>query len=93
VLKNLQQRVLNVSPHQYKIGKGVITNINFEVGKHAKNLSIERQLKDFDVKGKNSWSNANLSDNRKSGGTVKVPMKCRLDTAEEVFLFMKLAVF
>jgi len=68
------------------IGMGVLP-LEFEVGTTRKTLSIDG-TESFDVKGKPTpGAMLTLVINRKSGETVKVPMKCRLDTAEEVSIY------
>jgi iron-sulfur-dependent 2-methylisocitrate dehydratase len=68
------------------IGMGVLP-LEFEVGTTRKTLSIDG-TESFDVQGKPApGSILTLVINRKNGETVKVPMKCRLDTAEEVSIY------
>lgn len=68
------------------IGMGVLP-LEFEVGTTRKTLSIDG-TESFDVQGKPTpGSMLTLLINRKNGETVKVPMKCRLDTAEEVSIY------
>ncbi|MFT4731894.1 MAG: iron-sulfur-dependent 2-methylisocitrate dehydratase [Gammaproteobacteria bacterium] len=68
------------------IGMGVLP-LEFEVGTTRKTLSIDG-TESFDVQGKPTpGSMLTLVINRKNGETVKVPMKCRLDTAEEVSIY------
>jgi aconitate hydratase len=68
------------------IGMGVLP-LEFEVGTTRKTLSIDG-TESFDVQGKPTpGAMLTLVINRKNGETVKVPMKCRLDTAEEVSIY------
>jgi len=68
------------------IGMGVLP-LEFEVGTTRKTLSIDG-TESFDVQGKPTpGSMLTLVINRKNGETIKVPMKCRLDTAEEVSIY------
>jgi len=68
------------------IGMGVLP-LEFEVGTTRKTLSIDG-TESFDVQGKPTpGAMLTLVINRTNGETVKVPMKCRLDTAEEVSIY------
>jgi iron-sulfur-dependent 2-methylisocitrate dehydratase len=68
------------------IGMGVLP-LEFEVGTTRKTLSIDG-TESFDVQGKPTpGAMLTLVVNRKNGETVKIPMKCRLDTAEEVSIY------
>jgi iron-sulfur-dependent 2-methylisocitrate dehydratase len=68
------------------IGMGVLP-LEFEVGTTRKTLSIDG-TEGFDVQGKPTpGAMLTLVINRKNGETVNVPMKCRLDTAEEVSIY------
>jgi iron-sulfur-dependent 2-methylisocitrate dehydratase len=68
------------------IGMGVLP-LEFEVGTTRKTLSIDG-TESFDVQGKPTpGAMLTLVINRKNGETVKVSMKCRLDTAEEVSIY------
>jgi len=68
------------------IGMGVLP-LEFEVGTTRKTLSIDG-TESFDVQGKPTpGSMLTLVINRKNGETINVPMKCRLDTAEEVSIY------
>jgi iron-sulfur-dependent 2-methylisocitrate dehydratase len=68
------------------IGMGVLP-LEFEVGTTRKTLSIDG-TESFDVQGKPTpGAMLTLVVNRKNGETVKVSMKCRLDTAEEVSIY------
>jgi aconitate hydratase len=68
------------------IGMGVLP-LEFEVGTTRKTLSIDG-TESYDVVGKPTpGSLLTLVINRKNGKSIKVPMKCRLDTAEEVSIY------
>ncbi|GAC30508.1 Fe/S-dependent 2-methylisocitrate dehydratase AcnD [Brumicola pallidula] len=68
------------------IGMGVLP-LEFEVGTTRKTLSIDG-TESFDVEGKPTpGSMLTLVINRKNGESIKIPMKCRLDTAEEVSIY------
>jgi aconitate hydratase len=68
------------------IGMGVLP-LEFEVGTTRKTLSIDG-TESFDVEGKPTpGALLTLVINRKNGESIKVPMKCRLDTAEEVSIY------
>lgn len=68
------------------IGMGVLP-LEFEVGTTRKTLSIDG-TESYDVKGKPTpGALLTLVINRKNGKSIKVPMKCRLDTAEEVSIY------
>lgn len=68
------------------IGMGVLP-LEFEAGTTRKTLGIDG-TESFDVEG-NPTPGAilYLVINRKNGELIKVPMKCRLDTAEEVSIY------
>ena len=68
------------------IGMGVLP-LEFEVGTTRKTLSIDG-TESFDVEGKPTpGALLTLVINRKNGKSIKVTMKCRLDTAEEVSIY------
>jgi aconitate hydratase len=68
------------------IGMGVLP-LEFEVGTTRKTLSIDG-TESYDVEGKpKPGAKLTLVINRKNGKSIKVPMKCRLDTAEEVSIY------
>ncbi|MFT6330141.1 MAG: aconitate hydratase [Bermanella sp.] len=68
------------------IGMGVLP-LEFEVGTTRKTLSIDG-TESYDVEGKPTpGALLTLVINRKNGKSIKVPMKCRLDTAEEVSIY------
>lgn len=68
------------------IGMGVLP-LEFEAGTTRKTLGIDG-TESFDVEGQPTpGATLNLVINRKDGEQVKVPMKCRLDTAEEVSIY------
>ncbi len=68
------------------IGMGVLP-LEFEAGTTRKTLGIDG-TESFDVEGQPTPSaTLHLVINRKNGDVVKVPMKCRLDTAEEVSIY------
>ncbi len=68
------------------LGMGVLP-LEFEAGTTRKTLNIDG-TESFDVEGETA-PNAMLTlvINRRDGETVRVPMKCRLDTAEEVSIY------
>jgi aconitate hydratase len=68
------------------IGMGILP-LEFEAGTTRKTLSIDG-TESFDVQGKPTpGAMLTLVINRKNSETVKVSMKCRLDTAEEVSIY------
>ena len=68
------------------IGMGVLP-LEFEAGTTRKTLNIDG-TETFDVLGKRSpGATLELVITRQSGEQIKVPMKCRLDTAEEVSIY------
>lgn len=68
------------------IGMGVLP-LEFEAGTTRKTLNIDG-TESFDVEGEcEAGATLTLVITRKSGECVKVPMKCRLDTAEEVSIY------
>jgi iron-sulfur-dependent 2-methylisocitrate dehydratase len=68
------------------IGMGVLP-LEFEVGTTRKTLSIDG-TESYDVEGKPTpGALLTLVINRKNGKSIKVAMKCRLDTAEEVSIY------
>jgi aconitate hydratase len=61
--------------------------LEFEAGTTRKTLSIDG-TESFDVEGEPTpGATLYLVINRKNGEVNKVPMKCRLDTAEEVSIY------
>ena len=68
------------------IGMGVLP-LEFEAGTTRKTLNIDG-TETYDVEGEPSpGATLTLVINRKDGDVVKVPVKCRLDTAEEVSIY------
>ncbi|MFQ3250439.1 MAG: iron-sulfur-dependent 2-methylisocitrate dehydratase [Glaciecola sp.] len=68
------------------IGMGVLP-LEFEAGTTRKTLEIDGS-ESFDVEGTPTpGSKLTLVITRKNGEVLKVPMKCRLDTAEEVSIY------
>ena len=68
------------------IGMGVLP-LEFEAGTTRKTLNIDG-TETFDVVGKRSpGATLELVITRQNGEQIKVPMKCRLDTAEEVSIY------
>jgi aconitate hydratase len=68
------------------IGMGVLP-LEFEMGTTRKTLGIDG-TESFDVEGvPTPGAKLTLVLHRKDGETVRVPMKCRLDTAEEVSIY------
>ncbi len=68
------------------IGMGVLP-LEFEPGTTRHTLGIDG-TEDFDVEGeRTAGAKLSLIITRKNGEVVKVPMKCRLDTAEEVSIY------
>jgi aconitate hydratase len=68
------------------IGMGVLP-LEFEAGTTRKTLEIDGS-ESFDVEGTPTpGSTLSLVITRKNGEVLKVPMKCRLDTAEEVSIY------
>ncbi|MBF7074133.1 Fe/S-dependent 2-methylisocitrate dehydratase AcnD [Glaciecola sp. MH2013] len=68
------------------IGMGVLP-LEFEAGTTRKTLAIDG-TEDFSIEGERSpGAKLNLVITRKNAEVVKVPMKCRLDTAEEVSIY------
>lgn len=68
------------------IGMGVLP-LEFEPGTTRKTLNIDG-TETFDVQGEPSpGATLRLSINRANGETVEVPVKCRLDTGEEVSIY------
>jgi aconitate hydratase len=68
------------------IGMGVLP-LEFEPGTTRKTLNIDG-TETFDVKGERTpGATLTLVVNRENGETVEVPVKCRLDTAEEVSVY------
>ena len=61
--------------------------LEFEPGTTRKTLNIDG-TETFDVKGERTpGATLTLVVNRENGETVEVPVKCRLDTAEEVSVY------
>jgi aconitate hydratase len=68
------------------IGMGVLP-LEFEPGTTRHTLSIDG-TEDFDVEGeRTAGAKLTLIITRKNGEVVRVPMKCRLDTGEEVSIY------
>ena len=68
------------------IGMGVLP-LEFEPGTTRHTLNIDG-TEDFDVEGeRTAGATLTLIITRKNGDIVRVPMKCRLDTAEEVSIY------
>ena len=68
------------------IGMGVLP-LEFEPGTTRHTLGIDG-TEDFDVEGeRTAGAKLSLIITRKNGEVVRVPMKCRLDTAEEVSIY------
>jgi aconitate hydratase len=68
------------------IGMGVLP-LEFEAGTTRKTLGIDGS-EDFSVEGERKpGATLTLVVKRKDGEQLKVPMKCRLDTAEEVSIY------
>ncbi|MGY3266872.1 iron-sulfur-dependent 2-methylisocitrate dehydratase [Lysobacter sp. HA35] len=68
------------------IGMGVLP-LEFEAGTNRKTLGIDG-TETFDVTGdRTPGSTLMLVIHRKDGNTLEVPVKCRLDTAEEVSIY------
>ena len=68
------------------IGMGVLP-VEFEAGTTRKTLNIDG-TETFDVEGQPSpGATLTLIINRSNGESVRVPVKCRLDTAEEVSIY------